>query len=441
MQGRRIVCGLVVVGMVSMLDVGHAHAASTVTLDQLAAQVAELQGTVTTQEKQIAMQRRQLLRLQRHPVRSLPIRRTKAGKTVITGDVVVKNNLWVRGSAAVGHTLHDFTTRGKLAFGELVGSGAGLTKLDASALATGTLPNDRLSGTYDHVLSFKNAGNALAGDGTGLTGINAKGFAFDASQITSGTLPDDRLSGTYTHPLTLSSASNVLTGDGSALGGLDASKLTSGTVPDGRLGDLDAAKLTSGTLPDDRLSGTYTHALTLTNASNAFTGGGSGLGSLDASNLASGTLPNGRLSGTYSNALTLSSASNAFTGNGSGLGSLSASNLSSGTLPDGRLSGTYSNTLTFNNASNAFTGNGADLSKINASCVNHFQMVGHVATSDSSGIVNVAFPVQLFVGQTDFIALFDTNYTFKGVVTNVNAVNFVGLTPNTPYIVMAMGDC
>ena len=41
---------------------------------------------------------------------------------------------------------------------------------------------------------------------------------------------------------------------------------------------------------------------------------GSALADLNADSLASGTLPNGRLSGTYSNALDLSNAENAFTG-------------------------------------------------------------------------------------------------------------------------------
>ncbi len=72
----------------------------------------------------------------------------------------------------------------------------------------------------------------------------------------------------------------------------------------------------------------------------------------NASNLNAGTLPSARLSGSYTNALTFSNAANSFTGNGAGLTSLNASNISSGTLADGRLS---SNVALLDNAQ-IFTG-------------------------------------------------------------------------------------
>ncbi|MCK5033035.1 MAG: hypothetical protein KAS18_05355, partial [Calditrichia bacterium] len=100
---------------------------------------------------------------------------------------------------------------------------------------------------------------------------------------------------------------------------------------------------------------------------NTFAGSGASLTALNASNLSTGTLPSGRLSGAYSSALTFSSASNSFTGSGAGLTGLSASNLGTGTLPSGRLNGTYSSALTLSNASNSFTGNGAGLTGISAS--------------------------------------------------------------------------
>ena len=49
--------------------------------------------------------------------------------------------------------------------------------------------------------------------------------------------------------------------------------------------ELDADKLASGTVPDDRLAGTYSQPLTLSNATNQFTGGGSGLTGVDADTL------------------------------------------------------------------------------------------------------------------------------------------------------------
>ncbi|MBS0197114.1 MAG: hypothetical protein JSR77_10180 [Planctomycetes bacterium] len=74
-------------------------------------------------------------------------------------------------------------------------------------------------------------------------------------------------------------------GNASALNGQDAAFYTN------------AANLSSGTIPSSRLGGTYSSALTLNNAGNAFSGSGAGLTALNAANLASGTLPDARLSG------------------------------------------------------------------------------------------------------------------------------------------------
>jgi hypothetical protein len=106
---------------------------------------------------------------------------------------------------------------------------------------------------------------------------------------------------------------------------LNASALTSGTIPDARfpatlpalsganLTALNATNLTSGTLPDARFPSTLP-ALSGVNLTN-----------LDASDLASGTMPDGRFPAT------LPAAS------GTNLTSLNASNLSSGTVPMARL--------------------------------------------------------------------------------------------------------
>jgi hypothetical protein len=91
---------------------------------------------------------------------------------------------------------------------------------------------------------------------------------------------------------------------------------------------LNASNLTSGTVPGARLSGTYDLALNLTNPGNAvsgtFTGNGAGLTTLNAGSLASGTVPSAVVSGTYSNALNLSNPANVFVGDGAGLTNLNA---------------------------------------------------------------------------------------------------------------------
>ncbi len=112
-----------------------------------------------------------------------------------------------------------------------------------------------------------------------------------------------------------------------------------------------AANLTAGTLPGARLAGTYTNAVTLSNASNSFAGIGTGITGLNASNLNSGTLPSARLSGTYTNTLAFSSAANSFSGSGAGLTSLNASNIITGTLADGL----HSVNIPRLNAANFFT--------------------------------------------------------------------------------------
>jgi len=94
------------------------------------------------------------------------------------------------------------------------------------------------------------------------------------------------------------------------------------------------------TVPTLAANNTFTGANTFGNASNSFTGVGTGLTSLNASNLGSGTVPSARVSGTYSSTVAFTSASNAFTGthtgDGSGLTSLNAGNISTGVLPIAR---------------------------------------------------------------------------------------------------------
>jgi hypothetical protein len=60
------------------------------------------------------------------------------------------------------------------------------------------------------------------------------------------------------------------------------------------------AKMLDGALPGDQLSGTYFNALTFNNAANSFSGNGAGLTALNASQLSVGTVPNGRLDASVS---------------------------------------------------------------------------------------------------------------------------------------------
>jgi predicted RecA/RadA family phage recombinase len=150
---------------------------------------------------------------------------------------------------------------------------------------------------------------AFSGDGSALTNLNA-------SNLSSGTVPDAQF------PATLPAVS------GANLTSLNASNLSSGTVPDGRfpatlpavsganLTSLNASNLGSGTVPDSRFPATLPAV------------SGANLTSLNASNLSSGTVPDGRFPAT------LPAVS------GANLTNLSADALVSGTVPDGRFPGT-----------------------------------------------------------------------------------------------------
>jgi hypothetical protein len=125
------------------------------------------------------------------------------------------------------------------ATGAFSGSGANLTNLNASNLASGTVPDAR----------FPSALPAISG--ANLTNLNA-------SNLASGTVPDARF------PSALPAIS------GANLTNLNASNLASGTVPDARfpatlpavsganLTNLNASNLASGTVPSARVAGAYT---------------------------------------------------------------------------------------------------------------------------------------------------------------------------------------
>jgi len=126
------------------------------------------------------------------------------------------------------------------------GNGVGLwvtqTSSDSTAVLANTGIGDLLK-AFNPGLVFRldNAGNVSAtsftGSGAGLTGLNA-------SQLTSGTVPGGRLSGTYSGAMNLSNPANSFSGNGSGLTGLNASQLTSGTVNDARL-SANVARLNS----------------------------------------------------------------------------------------------------------------------------------------------------------------------------------------------------
>ena len=162
-----------------------------------------------------------------------------------------------------------------------------------------------------------------------------------AANIT-GTLSDARLSGnvallngnqSFSGGNSFPNLGNSFAGNGFGLTALNANNLGSGTVPDGRL---------SANIPQLNNNQTFT-GNNVFSGNNSFTGDGSGLTSLNANNLNIATaVPGTCLSGLYSGLVNFNNAGNSFqgsfSGSGAGLTSLNADNLASGTVPDGRLS-------------------------------------------------------------------------------------------------------
>ncbi|MBP9893340.1 MAG: hypothetical protein KBG84_15660, partial [Planctomycetes bacterium] len=152
-----------------------------------------------------------------------------------------KNAALLGGLARTGFAeLTGATFTGPVSATTFTGSGSGLTGIPASQL-TGTLP---------------------ALDGSTLTNVNAStlgGLARTGFAELTGA--------TFTGGVT----ATVFSGSGSGLTSIPASQLT-GALPalDGSaLTALNATALTSGTLPDGRLTGTYTGALTFSNITSA----------------------------------------------------------------------------------------------------------------------------------------------------------------------------
>jgi hypothetical protein len=182
--------------------------------------------------------------------------------------------------------------------------------------------------------------------------------------------------------------SGGISGSGASLSGLDATNLSSGTVPLARLTGITSNQMDSttdaayrnappGVTNHAELSnlsyaasghtgfqpaGDYlTNGQTGVTLSGTISGTGAGLTGLDAGNLSTGTVALGRLSGITTNQMaeverirvdqavtngqTNVTLSGTFSGNGDNLSSLNASNLSSGAVPLSRLSGITTNEM------------------------------------------------------------------------------------------------
>jgi hypothetical protein len=130
---------------------------------------------------------------------------------------------------------------GVILSGSFSGNGAGLTNLSASQLFSGTVPSGQLSGVYTNVVDILNPTNAFfgmafqggnfSGNGAGLTSLNA-------SQISSGTIPLAQLPGAVlTNNQTGVTLNGTFNGNGGGLTNLNGANLT-GTIPASQLGGV-----------------------------------------------------------------------------------------------------------------------------------------------------------------------------------------------------------
>lgn len=180
----------------------------------------------------------------------------------------------------------NITASGTITAAQLVGGGAGITGLNASNLGSGTVPNARISGAYTGFTTITATGtitgNLFAGSGASLTSLNA-------SQLATGTVADTRLPGTMSGKI-FSGAIQVPSGLGTTQGiGFGGTDNRIGSNGD----DLRLIVNNSSRLVLSETNVTVTGGA-------VFTGNGSLLTALNASQLTSGTLPNARLAGAYS---------------------------------------------------------------------------------------------------------------------------------------------
>ncbi len=238
-----------------------------------------------------------------------------------------------------GGTSGDVTLN--VAAGNLIDVQADQVDVDLSELTTSTSDAD---GDFFAVIDSGNYQKKLTKGNIAISGFNndsgfIDGSALNASNLSSGTIPDARF------PATLPAL------NGSALTNLDADDLGSGTVPDARF---------PATLP----------ALN-----------GSALTSLNASNLGSGTVPDARFPATLPAA------------NGSNLTNLTAGNISSGTVPNARLDAQLQDIAALSATSGKIIqGDGSDFVLSAYTLPTSDGSANQVLTTDGSGAVTFATP-------------------------------------------------
>ena len=249
-------------------------------------------------------------------------------------------------------------------FTSVSGNGVALTAINASNITSGTIANARTTAsdangastivardangsfTANAVNVTTLSGGAVSGNGIGLTAINA-------SNIASGTIANARTTASDANGASTivardvngSFSANIITANGSAISAINGSNVTTGTVANART--TAATANGASTIVLRGTSGEFT-AGAITGAS--FTGSGSGLTSIPnsattaASANGASTIVARDASGNFTaNAITATN----FIGGGASISAINASNLSSGTVATARLGSGTANASTF----------------------------------------------------------------------------------------------
>jgi len=364
----------------------------------------------------------------------LTVSRGGIGTTTLTSGQILIGN----GSNALLQTVNLSwnNTSNTLSATNFLGSGSGLTSLNAANINTGILTVlqggtgvTTSSGNGSVVLSnaATMTNGTFSGTGTGLTALNA-------SNISLGTLPVDRggtgvTTSTGNGSLVLSNAATMTNGTfsgvGTGLTALNASNISSGTLLVARGGTGVTTSIGNGSL-------VLSNAATMTNGT--FSGVGTGLTTLNATNITLGTLNvarggTGVTTSTGNGSLVLSNAATmtngTFSGIGTGLTTLNASNITLGTLNvsqggTGTNTSTGSGSVVLSNAATmtngTFSGNGNGLTALNATNI----------TSGTLSILQGGTGVTTSTGNGSLVlsnAATLTNGTFSGTGTGLTLLN------------------
>jgi hypothetical protein len=313
------------------------------------------------------------------------------------------------------------------------------------------------SNHFSGIALLTNTANVLAGDGSGLTGLNG-------SQVISGTLAEARIDAAIARDSEMLSVSNSLStqlgANNSALvsslvttsNGLDARLLATNSALIGFLDATNAVLMSKITTASNALdtaigneataraalvtqlgtgdstfagSNHFSGITLLTNTANRLAGDGSGLLSLNAGQISSGMLSLSRLpsqvvvdDGESGINFGGSVSAPSFSGGGSGLTSLNASQLSSGTVVEARIDATLTRDTELNSVSNTIAGN---LNATNTALMSEITTTSNALDTaiGNEATARAALVTQLGTGDNTFAG---SNH-FSGIALLTNAAN------------------